>query len=198
GFGGTLTWYGLDGFYADAQAQANWFDTDIKSDLTGKMADGDNSFGYGLSLEIGKSFAVGGPWALTPQAQLAYTKASFDFTDAFGADVSSKDDDSLLGRLGVALDYRNGWMGEGGPAWSNVYGIANLYHEFLGGTSVDVSGARFDSEPEDLWGGLGLGGTYSWGGDKYAVYGEASVDTSLDNFADSYSVNGKGGFRLNW
>lgn len=121
-----------------------------------------------------------------------------DFSDEFGADVSSKSDDSLLGRLGLALDYRNDWVGDAGPAWSSLYGIANLYHEFSDGTSVDVSGVRFDSEPEKLWGGLGLGGSYGWGADKYALYGEVSVNTSLDDFGDSYSISGTGGFRISW
>ena len=29
GFGGTLTWYGNNGFYVDAQAQATWYDSDL-------------------------------------------------------------------------------------------------------------------------------------------------------------------------
>lgn len=198
GIGGALTWYGLDGFYLDGQAQVNRFDTDIRSSLAGTMAEGDDAIGYGFSMETGKRFAFGGPWAITPQAQLAYTRASFDFFDSFATSVSSQDGDSLLGRLGLALDYRNAWVGNAGPARSNVYGIANLYHEFSGGTSVDVAGVRFRSEPEDLWGGLGLGGTYSWAAEKYALYGEVSVNTSLDNFGDNYSVNGTTGFRVRW
>ncbi len=37
-----------------------------------------------------------------------------------------------------------------------------------------------------------MGGTYNWGDDKYSVYGEALVETSLD---DNYSVGGTAGFR---
>ena len=88
--------------------------------------------------------------------------------------------------------------GSAGPTRSNVYGIANLYYEFLDGTSVDVAGVRFRSEKDELWGGLGLGGTYSWGADRYALFGEVSVNTGLDNFGDSYSVNGTAGFRVRW
>jgi outer membrane autotransporter protein len=163
-----------------------------------EMTEGDNTVGYGVSIETGKRFAAGGRWALTPQAQLAYTRADIDFTDAFGADVSTRDGDSLLGRLGVALDYRNAWLGASGPARSHIYGIANLYYEFLDSTSVDVAGVRFRSEKDELWGGLGLGGTYSWGADKYALYGELSVNTGLDNVGDSYSVNGTAGLRIRW
>ena len=51
---------------------------------------------------------------------------------------------------------------------------------------------------DELWGGLGVGGTYSWNSDKYALYSEVTVNTSLENFGDSYSVNGTGGFRIRW
>ena len=194
GIGGTLTWYGNSGLYVDGQAQVNWFDTDIQSSLAGAMKDGDDVVGYGVSIETGKRFAAGGPWSITPQAQLAYTHADFNFVDNFGASVSAEDGDSLLGRLGIALDYRIA----AGPARSNIYGIANLYYEFLEGTSVDVGGKRFRSEPDQLWGGLGLGGSYSWSADKYALFGEVSVNTGLDNIGDSTSVNGKAGLRIRW
>ena len=84
--------------------------------------EGDDAVGYGISIETGKRFAAVGPWALTPKAQLSYTSVDLDFTDAFGAEVSTRNGDSLLGRLGIALDYRNAWLG----ARSNMYGIANL------------------------------------------------------------------------
>jgi fibronectin-binding autotransporter adhesin len=198
GVGATMTWYGLRGLYVDGQAQVHWFDTDMRSSLAGSLTDGDNAVGYGLSLETGKRFAAGGPWALTPQVQLAYTRADFDFTDTFGAAVAARNGDSLLGRLGLALDYRDAWTGGRGPTHSHLYGIANLYYEFLDGTSVDVAGTKFINERDELWGGLGVGGTYSWNAETYALFGEVSVNTSLENLGDSYSVNGTGGFRVRW
>ena len=198
GLGATLTWYGLNGLYVDGQAQVHWLDTDMRSSLAGSLIEGDSAEGYGLSLETGRRFSAGGPWAFVPQAQLAYTRADFDFTDTFDATVAARDGDSLLGRLGLALDYLDAWTGGGGPTRSNLYGIANVYYEFLDATPVDVAGTRFISERDELWGGLGVGGTYSWNSDKYALYSEVSVNTSLENFGDSYSVNGTGGFRIRW
>ena len=80
----------------------------------------------------------------------------------------------------------------------HAYGIANLYYEFLDGTEVDVAGLAVESRPERLWGGLGLGGTHNWDDDKYSIYGEVWVDTSLQSFADSYALNGTAGFRVRW
>jgi outer membrane autotransporter protein len=49
-----------------------------------------------------------------------------------------------------------------------------------------------------LWGGLGLGGSYNWDNDKYSIYGEGSINTSLTSFADNYSYKGTLGFRVKW
>ncbi|MGO4737270.1 autotransporter outer membrane beta-barrel domain-containing protein [Bosea sp. 2KB_26] len=199
GFGGTLTWYGQSGLYADAQAQASWFDSDLSSTTLGRrLADGTGGFGYAFGLELGQRIALNGAWSLIPQAQLTYSRVTADsFTDPFGARVSLGDGDSLKGRLGLAADYRNSWRDSAGQLVSTtLYGIANLSYEFLDGTTASVSGARFSSAEERLWGGLGLGAKYDWG--RYSLYGEASVRTSLAQFADSYELSGRAGFRMSW
>ena len=81
---------------------------------------------------------------------------------------------------------------------SYVYGIANLYYEFLDGSAVDVSSVRFASRNDRFWGGIGLGGSYNWDNDKYSIYGEGSVNTSLNNFGDSYAYKGTIGLRVKW
>lgn len=199
GFGGTLSWYGESGLYADAQAQASWFDSDLSSTTAGrKLADGKGGFGYALGLELGQRIALGGAWSLTPQAQLTYARVDADsFTDPFGARVALDDGDSLKGRLGLAADYRQSWRdGAGELVSAALYGIADLSYEFLDGTTASVSGTRFTSQEERLWGGLGLGARYDW--QRYSLYGEVSAKTSLAQFADSHEIGGRAGFRMSW
>ena len=43
----TLTWYGANGVYVDVQAQANWFDSDLKSRSAGTLRNGAKAHGYG-------------------------------------------------------------------------------------------------------------------------------------------------------
>ncbi|QWK81894.1 autotransporter outer membrane beta-barrel domain-containing protein [Ochrobactrum sp. BTU1] len=201
GFGGTLTWYGENGFYLDGQGQVTWYKSDLDSNLANaNLADGNKGFGYTLSLEGGKRIAIDPAWSLTPQAQLVYSNVDFDaFTDPFGARVSLDRGESLQGRLGLTLDHEDSWQNENGMLnRTHVYGIANLYYEFLEGTRVDVAGTSFASEKDRLWGGLGVGGSYNWNDDKYSIYGEGLVNTSLNNFGDSYSVKGTVGFRMKW
>ena len=201
GFGGTLTWYGENGFYLDGQGQVTWYTSDLNSLLANtNLADGNDGFGYTFSLEGGKRIAIDPAWSLTPQAQLVYSNVDFDaFTDVFGSRVSIDHGESLQGRLGLTLDHENSWQNDKGLLdRTHVYAIANLYYEFLEGTKVSVQGVSFASRNDRVWGGLGIGGTYNWDDDKYSIYGEGLVNTSLNNFGDSYSVKGTVGFRMKW
>ena len=195
GVGATLTWFGTAGAYVDAQAQASWFDSDLASDILGERANGEGGQGYALSLEVGQVLAAGGSLAFVPQAQLTYSNTDFDsFTDRSGGKVSSDKSDSLQGRLGLALDHE--WSGADQDRQANLYGLANLTYEFLDGSRVSMAGTPISSRDERLWGGLGVGGSYGWGQGRYSIYGEASAETPLASFGDSYGFNGTAGFRM--
>lgn len=204
GIGSTLTWYGQSGFYVDGQAQATWYNSDLFSNDTKRgLANGNDAFGYVLSIETGKRFALSPNWTLTPQAQLVYSSVDFDSFDTAYISGSSHTSlgkaDSLKARLGISADHQNSWISaDGKTTRTNVYGIANLYQEFLNGTDVNVSGANFASENDRTWGGIGTGGSYNWANDKYSLYGEVSFNTSLSKFSESYSVNGKAGFKISF
>jgi outer membrane autotransporter protein len=201
GFGGTLSWYGDNGFYVDGQAWATWYDSDLRSRLARRsLADGINGFGYALSLETGKRFQLDAKWALTPQAQLTYGSVDADsFTDAFDARVSLDRIDSLRGRVGLAVDYENSWYADNGLiSRAHAYGIANLYYEALGEANVAIASTKFISRVDRLWGGVGLGGTYNWNQDKFSLYGEGTVNTSLADFGDSYVLKGTVGLKVKW
>jgi outer membrane autotransporter protein len=199
GVGATLTWYGNNGFYVDGQAQTTKYISDLSSMLTGTMTSDNSGIGYAFSIEGGKRIEIGNGWSITPQAQLTYSAVSFsDFADRFGALVSLNAD-SLLGRVGVAVNHLRTWRdGNGQLTSADVYGIANVHYEFLNGTSVIVSGTNFASANDRLWGSIGGGGTYSWSSGKYSLYGEVSYNTSLSNVGDSNSYKGIGGFRIVW
>ncbi|MBZ9738665.1 autotransporter-associated beta strand repeat-containing protein [Mesorhizobium sp. CO1-1-4] len=201
GFGGTLTWYGDNGFYTDAQGEVTWYDSDLKSATLGNdLAKGNNGFGYALSIEAGQKVALQGKWTLTPQAQLAYSSVRFSsFTDPFDAAVSLSGSDMLTGRAGLSLDYEDAWTSsQGKVSRSHLYGIANLYYDFLDGNDVDVSGVGLHEHDQPLWGGVGIGGSLSWADDRYSVFGEATAKSSLKDFGDSRSIGAKLGFNVKW
>ncbi len=186
--GATLSWFGPQGFYVDSRAQVTWFDSDLKSTVLGKLADGNNGTGQAYSFEIGKRASIGGHLSVTPQIQMVYSTVGFDrFTDPNDAQVSSKLGDSLKSRWGISLDRQD--------ARSHLYGMANLSYEWLDGTVTDVSGTPLARENHRLWGELGLGGSVLLG-DRLTLYSEASANTAVNDFGKSYSLKGTAGLRL--
>ncbi|MGV2140439.1 autotransporter outer membrane beta-barrel domain-containing protein [Agrobacterium sp. 16-2014-1-2a] len=199
GVGGSMTWYGKTGFYLDAQANATWYESDLSSSTAAAtLISGNDGFGYSFGLEAGQQIALGAHWSLTPQAQLIYSAVDYDdFTDVFGGAVSLSDAHNLKGRLGVSADYEESWTDTAGQTSRlHAYGIANLYYNSFSSSDVRLSGVKFTSEQDALWGGLGLGGTYNWNNDRYTLYSEAAVDTSLNDFGDSYTLTGRIGLNV--
>ena len=198
GINTTLTWYGDGGFYVDGQWRWTRFDSDLYSTSAAQvLKNGDHGSGYAVGVEAGQRFRLGDAWSLIPQAQVSYGRAAFNaFDDVYGANVSVQQGRDLVGRAGLAIDYRSTWQGARGPINSHLYAIANLYRDFEGATSVDVSGTDFISRNERLWGGLGIGGSLDWG--RYSIYGEVRGKTGLSHFGDSHEVTGTVGLRVNW
>lgn len=203
GVAAALTWFGHDGIYADAQAHANWYETDIISHNLGRtLGRNEDAFGYVLSLEAGRRIALDANWSVTPQAQLTY--AALDTEDLrhdFGADVFLNDNDSLTARLGLAVNYDTVWRtAQGEVRQASLSGLANIHQQFIDqAQTVDISGARLATGDDGrTWGEIGLGGTYRWQGGKYGVHGNVMTAGSLENFADSYSFGGELGFNIKW
>jgi len=201
GAGGNFTFYGDSGFYLDGQGQVTWYDSDLRfAGGAETLVDGQHGTGYALSMEAGQQIALSDSMSVTPQAQLLWSRVRFDdFTGARDIGVSLERGESLQGRLGFALDHQSSWYNARGMLDRvQAYGIANLYYEFLEGTRVMVVDSSFASRNARLWGGIGMGGSYNWDDDRYAVFGEGSVSTSLSDFGDSYSYTASLGLRAKW
>lgn len=198
GVGAAATWYGNNNTYIDLQSQVTWFDTDFNS-KTYVQSDtkNENGFGYALSAEAGHKFDLAQQWTITPQAQLMFSSVDFDnFRDKLNTKVSLKDGDSLEGRAGVAFNQNHSWKTDTGDIQRlSLYGITNVYYEFLDGTKVDISGTRFRNENKAFKGGLGLGATYNWHHDTWSLYGEANVRSAFENVDNNYKFNGTIGLR---
>lgn len=193
GLGGSLTWYGVEGFYLDGQANLTGYDSTLASTSAAtRLTSGNGGFSYAVSLEAGQQLELTEHWSVTPQAQMSYSSTSYDgFTDVFGAAVSRTEGSDLKIRLGLSADYRNTWTDQAGQTNRlDAYGIANLYYSLGPRQQTDLAGVNLVSMQDPWWGGLGVGGTYNWDGDHHAIHGEATVDTSLMNFARSYALKG--------
>lgn len=207
GIGATLTWYGGSGFYADAQAHYDWYRTDLTSHTGGKlMAEDNDGHGYAFSLEGGWQTDIGGGFKLTPQAQLTYSRVSFeDFDDSFEAHISGGKGESLRARFGLAFDRETRSTDASGRSRSShFYVVPNLYYEFLDGAEVTVSGpdgdnpTLFVNRNQRTWAGLGIGGANSWNNDTMTLFAEANLDTPLENAMDSYQLSARFGLKMSW
>lgn len=201
GLGGTLTWYGADGFYLDGQAQLNWFDSDLASTSAGQgLVANNGGMGAVASLEAGKSIDMGDGLSVTPQMQLSYSEVWFDaFDDAFnnGAHVSLDKSGSLQARIGVSVDKETTWKSETGSTnRARVYANANLHQELLDGSRVSVSGVPFSQQDERTRVSVGLGASLDLEDGKVGIFGSVNADTGLDTFGQSYNLTGKVGLKL--
>ena len=199
GIGVAATWYGFNGSYVDLQSQATWYETDFNSkNFTRSDTKNENGFGYALSAEAGHRLKLTETWDITPQIQLSYSSIDFDsFRDGLDTKVSLRDGDSLEGRAGLAFSRDKTWISDSGDRRrALLYGIGNLYYEFLDGTKVDVSGTSFRNENEDLQAGLGLGGSYNWNNDNWSLYSETNIRGAFKNVSDNYSFGGTVGLRI--
>ncbi|WP_206243896.1 autotransporter outer membrane beta-barrel domain-containing protein [Novosphingobium terrae] len=186
--GGTLSWFGPQGFYIDGRAQVNWYDSRLTSSVLGSLVDGNKGRGEAYSLEIGKRWPVGGHLSVTPQVQMVYSTIGFDgFTDPNGASVTSRLGDSLKSRWGISLDRQDGS--------SHLYAVASLSYEWLNGTVTDVSGAAIGRETYHLWGEAGVGANVVLGR-GFSIFAQASGETAAQDIGKSYGWKGNAGFRL--
>jgi type V secretory pathway adhesin AidA len=199
GVSGGITWYSDSGAYVDGVLSGTWFEGDIGSDALGELASGNEGFAWAASIEGGMRYEGSPNYYWVPQGQLIYTSVDIDeFTDPFGAVVDEADSDSLVGRIGVAFEYLNTKPNDAGDMTNmQAYGIVNLLYEFLGAPGASASGIDLDEDIDDFWGEFGAGFTYGFNS-QWAVYGEASYKTALENFGDSQAIQGSLGVRYNW
>jgi outer membrane autotransporter protein len=149
------------------------------------------------SLEGGYPFQLGGGWQIEPQAQLVYQAINIDdFNDGF-ADVRYSDTDSLAGRIGARVT-REWNFGEAQRKFT-LWGRADLWNEFLGGPTTEISSAAgfvpFTADYGDGWATLGIGAAVQIA-DSTSVFGNVNYDTSFDGDADAWE--GKLGVKVKW
>ena len=198
GVGATMTWYGPKGFYVDGQVKLSWFDSDLESNILGSLAQGNKGDGQAFSLELGNQTSIGRNLSITPQVQMSYAKVDFDrFADPADVSVSAAKGESLKTRWGVAIDHQTSWKGRAGDTRrTRLYSVINLSYEWLDGAVADVSGTQIINRDHRLSGELGLGGSYSWGDDRFTLYTEVSGDTAIADFGAGYNLKGTAGFRV--
>jgi fibronectin-binding autotransporter adhesin len=131
-----------------------------------------HSLTHALSVETGKRIALDAHRALVPQAQLTWgTVDGGNFTDYLGTTVDLGSNESLIGRIGLAYEFKDSSVVSGRAA--NYYVTGNLLHDFSAGHSVSVGGVEFASETGANWAEIGMGMSVALS-EGTKIYGESS------------------------
>ena len=149
-----------------------------------------------MSGEAGYRIPISETAAIVPQAQVIWQTFEFDdFTDPDGVRVSYQDDDSLVGRLGVAFENSAAI----GSSLVTGYLEANVLHEFLGDNTINTFTPVGGTIPisQDLGGTsveVGFGGTVAVNR-GVSLYAEVDYNIPFDNGLQGFQA--LGGIRVN-
>ena len=190
GAGLTFTWLPGNGFYTDLQGRLTFWDADTTDDSSGASEDL-NALGWGASIEAGKRFDIGHNTAITLYGQAAYTDLQFDsFTDANGASIDQGNSASII--VGPHFEIEHAFPENG----VKMFAGAGVNYDVLSDSTVDVSGARFESGLGDTWGDVSIGFAAETGSGTSAFVA-LDLSSALDgDFGDSHTYGLQAGFRL--
>ncbi|MES0827992.1 autotransporter outer membrane beta-barrel domain-containing protein [Ruegeria sp. SCP11] len=185
----SLLWIANSQLYVDGQLRYGYFDSTIRPN--GGDAVGSDSTGYGLSVEVGKPFALTNGLTLIPQAQLMYSDLDTDdvFDLAGGAQTGSLvDGDTLTARIGLRAERT--LVGS-----SVVFGQFDYYHAFDNETSVAFGSNTVLTERVQNTVALTLGGHVALT-PRSSLYGEIIGETGLGSGSGDYAYGGNIGWEL--
>ena len=213
GAGATVTWYGDSFTYVDLQTQMNWIESDFSSTSSHVFAEDNGSSAWFASLEVGKhlDLSIERSIAIVPQAQFtwgnvrggeSFKTSSYNPDLSPGADqddidrnsrmeVHFEDSKTMLGRIGVALEFLR-------PDF-RAYTIANILHDFSGERRVRVDGMEIVDDQNVTSGEIGFG-TFDVVGDNATIFFEGSYRMPI-TFIEDPGDNGFSmslGAQWNW
>ena len=151
--GGYVT-YLQGGLHLDGVLKLDFAEADFEQPSSLTRAESEVTT-WGLSLEAGWRFPLGGTLYLEPSAQIAWAEAAADdFVGPGAAEVDLRDGSSLRGRLGL----RGGGSFElGGGGWLAPYLELGVQHEVLGESEAVTTGSHLVSDLAGTAGQVGGG-----------------------------------------
>ena len=178
----TNTYFSVDNSYIDLVGQfsalRNKYDAHKSTSSIHQ-----NGFGVAVSAEAGSAFNFGqnnikqSDWSMEPQMQLVYQYINLDnFKDKYRS-VDQNNQKLLRGRIGVRLAYNDQVQSE---QRSSLYTIANVWHDFIKPSSIEVGRDRLSEKYNSSWGEIGLGAKTPIVKDTY-LYGDARLEHNFSS-----------------
>ena len=189
----TATYMSGTGFYLDAVAARNYYDTRVNTPYRGESMARFKTRGWTYSLESGYSFVLGDDVRVEPQAQVIYQSLHTGrFNDRDGLTVMPQHRGAWLGRVGAQLGRT--FVTDGGQRWT-PWARVNYQHSSGGNSTVTVSSddwgvsGDFDTgRVGRMWQlGAGVSGSLAGG---VSVYGGGSYQARTDRAGEQgWSAN---------
>ncbi|MEB5697692.1 autotransporter outer membrane beta-barrel domain-containing protein [Klebsiella aerogenes] len=170
------------GSYIDTWASYSWYNNTVTSNRNNEKYD---SKGFAASIEVGHAWVLPSDnartWKIEPQAQIIYSYLDQEnHTDPDGVRVTTVDNNSLFGRLGVKSSY---FEQQDVKAWQPY--VAVNWLKGAGQNDLAFNGEKVSNDTPDDRGQLELGITGNvnetttlslrasgeWGENSYAAYG---------------------------
>ena len=170
------------GSYIDTWASYSWYNNTVTSNRNNEKYD---SKGFAASVEVGHAWVLPSDnartWKIEPQAQMIYSYLDQEnHTDPDGVRVTTVDNNSLFGRLGVKSSY---FDQHDVKAWQPY--VAVNWLKGAGQNDLAFNGEKVSNDTPDDRGQLELGVTGNvnetttislrasgeWGENSYAAYG---------------------------
>lgn len=156
--GATHTRYAANGSYLDLVGQLSYLHN--KYQVRDGAEKSQNGWGLALSGEVGRPFALGehqpheAAWMIEPQAQLIYQHVRLSSFNDGVRHIDPNGQNGLRGRLGVRIAYN----AEGkGYRTNTFYGVANLWHDFINPSKVNIGSSQLRETYAKSWAEVGLG-----------------------------------------
>lgn len=187
------TWISDRGWYVDVVGKVNRLENNLEAaSYFGEDSHSDyRNWASGVSLEVGRQFALGGDWFIEPQVQGAYTRLTkADYTTESGIQVDVDDGDVFQLRAGVLL----GRKMEVGRAKLQPYVKASAVEVLSHGGRLNADGTDFHSTLDGFRfeGGVGIMAQLDGRNQIYLDY----VAAAGQKVEQPWSVSA--GFRHSW
>ena len=194
----TNTYFSVDNSYIDLVGQfsalRNKYDAHKSTSSIHQ-----NGFGVAVSAEAGYAFNFGpnnikqSDWSMEPQMQLVYQYIDLDnFKDKYRS-VDQNNQKLLRGRIGVRLAYNDLAQSQ---QISSFYTIANVWHDFIKPSNIEVGRDRLSEKYNSSWGEIGLGAKTPIVKDTY-LYGDARFEHNFSS-AKHQGYRGNIGVEHKW
>lgn len=152
------TYYDKNGSYLDLIGQVSHLRNTYNSEGLKQVKQ--NGFGALISAEVGRPYALTkheaseSGWLLEPQAQLTYQYLDLKSFNDDVRTVDQNDQHGLRGRVGVRVAHNREAKG---LKTDTVYFTANVLHDFLNQSDIDIGPDRIKEKYSNTWGSLGVG-----------------------------------------